>query len=114
GDGDGAATVAADARLVNSGQSCIAAKRFIVVEAVAEHFIPKFIDQLRSRRMGDPLARDTQIGPQARVELRDGLHHQVEESIKRGAQRLLGGEGPGGKGAVYPPTLLTAVRQGMP
>jgi len=113
-DLDAAANVAADARLVNSGQSCIAAKRFIVVEAVAEHFIPKFIDQLRSRRMGDPLARDTQIGPQARVELRDGLHHQVEESIKRGAQRLLGGEVPGGKGAFYPATLLTAVDKGMP
>jgi len=113
-DLDVAANVAADARLVNSGQSCIAAKRFIVVEAVADKFIPRFVDQLRSRRMGDPLARDTQIGPQARVELRDGLHHQVEESIKRGAQRLLGGEVPRGTGAFYPATLLTAVDKGMP
>ncbi|MGH7345786.1 MAG: aldehyde dehydrogenase family protein, partial [Candidatus Rokuibacteriota bacterium] len=78
-DLDLAANVAADARLVNSGQSCIAAKRFIVVEAVAEKFVPKFVDQLRSRRMGDPLARETQIGPQARTELRDDLHRQVEE-----------------------------------
>src|SRR5438128_7979582 len=91
-DLDLAATTAADARLVNSGQSCIAAKRFIVVEAVAERFIPKFVDQLRSRRMGDPLARETQVGPQARADLRDDLHRQVEESIKRGAKRLLGGE----------------------
>jgi succinate-semialdehyde dehydrogenase / glutarate-semialdehyde dehydrogenase len=113
-DLDAAANVAADARLVNSGQSCIAAKRFIVVDAVAEKFIPKFVDQLRSRRMGDPLARETQIGPQARVELRDELHRQVEESVKRGAQRLLGGELPRGKGAFYPATLLSAVDKGMP
>ncbi len=109
-----AANVAADARLVNSGQSCIAAKRFIVVEAVAEKFIPKFVDELRSRRMGDPLDRATQIGPQARLELRDELHRQVEESIKRGAQRLLGGEIPRGKGAFYPATLLVGVDKGMP
>jgi succinate-semialdehyde dehydrogenase / glutarate-semialdehyde dehydrogenase len=109
-----AANVAADARLVNSGQSCIAAKRFIVVEAVAEKFIPKFVDELRSRRMGDPLDRATQIGPQARVELRHELHRQVEESIKRGAQRLLGGEIPRGKGAFYPATLLVGVDKGMP
>ncbi len=113
-DLDTAANVAADARLVNSGQSCIAAKRFIVVESVAEKFVPKFVDQLRSRRMGDPLARETQVGPQARVDLRDDLHRQVEESIKRGAQRLLGGEVPRGKGAFYPPTLLAAVDKGMP
>src|SRR5438132_628080 len=98
----------------NGGQSCIAAKRFIVVEAVAEKFIPKFVDQLRSRRMGDPLARETQVGPQARVDLRDDLHRQVEESIKRGAKRLLGGEVPRGTGAFYPPTLLAAVDKGMP
>jgi succinate-semialdehyde dehydrogenase/glutarate-semialdehyde dehydrogenase len=113
-DLDAAANVAADARLVNSGQSCIAAKRFIVVDAVAEKFIPKFVDQLRSRRMGDPLARETQVGPQARVDLRDDLHRQVEESIKRGAKRLLGGEVPRGTGAFYPPTLLAAVDKGMP
>ena len=113
-DLNAAASVAADARLVNSGQSCIAAKRFIVVEAVAEKFIPRFVDQLRARRMGDPLARDTQIGPQARIELRDALHHQVEESVKRGAQRLLGGEVPKGSGAFYPATLLSAVDKGMP
>src|SRR5213594_359025 len=113
-DLDAAANIAADARLVNSGQSCIAAKRFIVVETVAEKFVSKFVDQLRSRRMGDPLARETQVGPQARVDLRDDLHRQVEESIKRGARRLLGGEVPKGPGAFYPPTLLTAVDKGMP
>jgi len=109
-----AARTAADARLVNSGQSCIAAKRFIVVEPVADQFIPRFLEELRSRRVGDPLARDTQVGPQARVDLRDALHRQVEESITRGARRLLGGEIPPGPGAFYPPTLLTGVDKGMP
>jgi succinate-semialdehyde dehydrogenase/glutarate-semialdehyde dehydrogenase len=109
-----AASSAADARLVNSGQSCIAAKRFIVHEAIAEPFARRFADELSARRMGDPLARETQVGPQARVDLRDALHRQVEESIARGAQRLLGGEVPSGGGAFYPPTLLAAVDKGMP
>jgi succinate-semialdehyde dehydrogenase/glutarate-semialdehyde dehydrogenase len=105
---------AADARLVNSGQSCIAAKRFIVVEEVADRFLDHFKRELASRRMGDPLAREVQVGPQARHDLRDGLHRQVEESRKRGAQVLLGGEIPKGPGAFYPPTLLAAVDKGMP
>ncbi|PYN92149.1 MAG: succinate-semialdehyde dehydrogenase [Candidatus Rokuibacteriota bacterium] len=109
-----AARTAADARLVNSGQSCIAAKRFIVVEPVADQFIPRFVEELRSRRVGDPLARDTQVGPQARVDLRDDLHRQVEDSVRRGARRLLGGEIPRGPGAFYPPTLLADVDKGMP
>ena len=109
-----AARTAADARLINSGQSCIAAKRFIVVEPVADEFLERFVDELRSRRVGDPFARETQVGPQARVDLRDALHRQVVESVKRGAKLLLGGEIPAGKGAFYPPTLLTAVDKGMP
>jgi len=109
-----ASKAAAEARLVNSGQSCIAAKRFIVVEPVADQFIERFVAELTARRTGDPLDRETQVGPQARTDLRDSLHHQVEESIKRGAKRLLGGEIPAGKGAFYPPTLLAAVDKGMP
>jgi succinate-semialdehyde dehydrogenase/glutarate-semialdehyde dehydrogenase len=109
-----AAKAAADARLVNSGQSCIAAKRFIVVEAVADRFSERFGDELRSRRMGDPLSRETQVGPQARIDLRDALHQQVEESIRLGAKCLLGGEIPPGRGAFYPPTLLAGVDRGMP
>jgi len=109
-----AARTAADARLINSGQSCIAAKRFIVVEPVADQFLDRFLDELRSRRMGDPLERGTQVGPQARIDLRDLLHEQVAESVKRGAKLLLGGEVPAGKGAFYPPTLLAAVDKGMP
>jgi len=109
-----AARNAADARLVNSGQSCIAAKRFIVVEPVAAQFIERFKAELQSRKMGDPLSPDTQVGPQARRDLRDQLHRQVDESRRRGATVLLGGEVPSGPGAFYPPTLLAAVDKGMP
>src|SRR4030095_10160367 len=83
-------------------------------EPVADQFLARFADELRSRRMGDPLSRDTQVGPQARLDLRDDLHRQVQESIKRGARLLLGGEIPPGRGAFYPPTLLAAVDKGMP
>jgi succinate-semialdehyde dehydrogenase/glutarate-semialdehyde dehydrogenase len=116
GDADLAVTArgAADARLVNSGQSCIAAKRFIVVESVADRFLDLFKKELAARRMGDPLSPETQVGPQARHELRDALHRQVEESKKRGARVLLGGEIPKGPGAFYPPTLLAGVDKGMP
>jgi len=113
-DVDAAAIAATEGRLINSGQSCIAAKRFIVVEPVADRFLERFKVELASRKMGDPTERDTQVGPQARVDLRDQLHHQVEESVKRGARALLGGQVPTGKGAFYPPTLLSAVDRGMP
>src|SRR5947209_4809867 len=109
-----AARAAADARLVNSGQSCIAAKRFIVVEPVADAFVERFVRELGSRRVGDPLDRATQVGPLARADLREALHRQVQESVKRGAKLLLGGAIPDGKGAFYPPTLLAAVESGMP
>src|SRR5438094_4707617 len=109
-----AARTAAEARLINSGQSCIAAKRFIVVEPVADQFLDRFLDELGSRRVGDPLDRATQVGPLARADLREALHRQVQESVKRGAKLLLGGAIPDGKGASYPPTLLAAVESGMP
>ncbi|HEY7205759.1 MAG TPA: NAD-dependent succinate-semialdehyde dehydrogenase [Methylomirabilota bacterium] len=113
-DVDAAAAAATEGRLINSGQSCIAAKRFIVVEPVADRFLERFTAELASRKMGDPTARDTQVGPQARMDLRDQLHQQVAESVKRGARALLGGQVPAGKGAFYPPTLLSAVDRGMP
>jgi succinate-semialdehyde dehydrogenase/glutarate-semialdehyde dehydrogenase len=109
-----AASTAAAARLVNTGQSCIAAKRFLVVEEVADRFLELFVAELAARRMGDPLARDTEIGPLARHDLRAGLHRQVEDSVKGGARLLLGGRIPEGPGAFYPPTLLDAVNAGMP
>lgn len=101
-------------RLINSGQSCIAAKRFIVVEPLREEFEKRFVEQMRAMKMGDPMAEDTAVGPQARVDLRDDLHEQVRRSIQQGAHCLLGGEIPEGEGAFYPPTVLTDVRKGMP
>jgi succinate-semialdehyde dehydrogenase / glutarate-semialdehyde dehydrogenase len=113
-DLDAAARTAAAARLVNSGQSCIAAKRFIVVEEVADAFVERFVAEMRARRMGDPLDRATQVGPQARHDLRDQLHRQVEASVARGARLLLGGRVPDDPGAFYPPTVLAGVARGMP
>jgi succinate-semialdehyde dehydrogenase/glutarate-semialdehyde dehydrogenase len=113
-DLEGAARTAAAARLVNSGQSCIAAKRFVVVDAVFDAFLARFVAAMEAARMGDPLDRGTQVGPQARHDLREALHRQVEESVRRGADLRLGGRIPPGPGAFYPPTVLTAVEPGMP
>src|SRR5207248_11559401 len=107
-----AAKTAADARLQNSGQSCIAAKRFIVADRVAGRFIEQFTAEMRSRRVGDPLDPATAVGPQARLDLRINLHRQVEESVRQGAQLVLGGRVPDGPGAFYPPTVLAAVHPG--
>ena len=101
-------------RLINSGQSCIAAKRFIVVEPVRKRFEELFVEKMRARKMGDPLQPGVDVGPQARRDLRDDLHRQVEQSVKAGARLLLGGQVPPGPGAFYPPTVLTDVRKGMP
>ena len=109
-----AARTAAEARLVNSGQSCIAAKRFIVVEPVFERFLERFVAAVAARRLGDPLAAGTDVGPQARADLRANLQRQVEESVRRGAKLVLGGSVPEGPGFFYPPSVLTAVENGMP
>ncbi len=109
-----AARVCAKGRLVNSGQSCIAAKRFIVVDAVRAKFEPLFVERMKAARMGDPFDDQTEIGPQARSDLRDALHAQVEASLAKGARCLLGGKIPEGRGAYYPATVLTDVRPGMP
>ena len=109
-----AAAVCAKGRLINSGQSCIAAKRFLAVEKIRPEFEKLFVARMRAFRMGDPLSEETQIGPQARHDLRDDLHRQVEESVARGARCLLGGKVPDDPGAYYPPTVLTDVRKGMP
>src|SRR5207302_9097879 len=109
-----AANVAAEARLQNSGQSCIAAKRFIVADRVAGQCAERLTAEMASRRVGDPLDPATALGPQARLDLRANLHRQVEESVRRGAQLVLGGPLPDGPGAFYPPTILTAVQPGSP
>jgi succinate-semialdehyde dehydrogenase / glutarate-semialdehyde dehydrogenase len=113
-DIEAAAATCATSRLINSGQSCIAAKRFIVVESVREEFEQRFIEHLRAARVGNPLSEETTLGPLARRDLRDELHAQVRRSIDAGARLLLGGEIPAGVGAYYPPTVLTDVKPGMP
>jgi succinate-semialdehyde dehydrogenase/glutarate-semialdehyde dehydrogenase len=101
------------ARLINGGQSCIAAKRFIVVEPAQRRFEEMFVEKMRAKKMGDPLQEGIDLGPQARRNLRDELHQQVTRSLAQGARLLLGGEVPQGKGAYYPPTVLADVRTGM-
>ncbi|MFC1500053.1 NAD-dependent succinate-semialdehyde dehydrogenase [Candidatus Zixiibacteriota bacterium] len=102
------------ARLLNSGQSCINGKRFIVVEAVREQFEEAFIEEMTKRRAGDPLDPKTEIGPMAREDLRDEVHGQVEQSVAGGARVLLGCEVPQQAGAWYPPSILTDVGPGTP
>jgi succinate-semialdehyde dehydrogenase/glutarate-semialdehyde dehydrogenase len=101
-DLDAAADTCVASRLINSGQSCIAAKRFIVVEPVRREFEALYVEKMRARTMGDPMVEGVDVGP------------QVVRSIERGARRLLGGEVPAGPGAFYPPTVLADVEPGMP
>lgn len=101
-------------RFTNGGQTCVAAKRFIVEEAVYDQFRDAFVEAARKISYGDPTRDETQMGPMARHDLRDGLHQQVQQSIENGAVCLLGGEVPEGDGAYYPPTVLENVSPGQP
>jgi succinate-semialdehyde dehydrogenase / glutarate-semialdehyde dehydrogenase len=109
-----AAETCVNSRLINSGQSCIAAKRFIVVKEVYNQFEELFVDKMKSKITGDPLREDTNVGPQARNDLREELHGQVMNSVKMGAKILTGGNIPDGKGSFYPPTVLANVQPEMP
>lgn len=113
-DLDDAVATCVASRLINSGQSCIAAKRFIVVKSLLAEFEKKYVELMKTRKMGDPMKEDTDVGPQARTDLRDELHEQVLKSVQKGARLLLGGEIPKGRGAFYPPTVLAGVKKGMP
>lgn len=113
-DTDLAAEKCVQSRLLNSGQSCIAAKRFIVTEAVYDDFLDAVRSRLSSKKTGDPFDEETDVGPMARMDLRDELHRQVQESVEKGAVCEFGGEIPDQDGAWYPVTLLTNVRSGMP
>lgn len=101
-------------RLINAGQSCIAAKRFVVVRQHVAEFEARVVELMQSARQGDPLDPATEIGPMARSDLRDELHDQVQRSLARGASLRLGGVVPPGPGAWYPPTVLGKVASGMP
>ncbi len=109
-----AAETCAASRLINGGQSCIAAKRFIVEAPVVEEFTSLLARAFSDTVVGDPLDEATTMGPMARVDLRDELHAQVEASVAAGARLILGGAVPDGPGAFYPPTLLAKVQDGMP
>ncbi|MGH2402039.1 MAG: NAD-dependent succinate-semialdehyde dehydrogenase, partial [Candidatus Limnocylindria bacterium] len=109
-----AARTAARARNQNNGQSCIAAKRFIVEDSVAEEFGALFADAVRALRVGDPAERDTNVGPLARGDLRDTLERQVAESRGMGAEAVVGGERRNGRGYYYAPTILDGVTDAMP
>ena len=101
-------------RLINAGQSCIAAKRIIVTEKNYDAFVKGMVQVMKEKVMGNPWDESTDIGPQARVDLRDELHEQVTKSIQAGAEPLLGCEVPPGAGSFYPASVLANVRPDMP
>ena len=109
-----AAKVAATARMVNGGQSCIAGKRFIVVRSILEPFEKAMVEAMTAYEMGDPTKETTKLGPMQSVDARDEIHRQVTESVAKGAKLLLGGEVPDKPGAWYPATVLSNVRPGQP
>ena len=113
-DVDAAASTCAASRMINAGQSCIAAKRFIVHTAVYDAWLERFVAAMSAVEMGDPLQEETMLGPMARFDLRDGLHQQVVASVAAGATLALGGTIPDRPGAYYPSTVLTDVTPGMP
>jgi succinate-semialdehyde dehydrogenase / glutarate-semialdehyde dehydrogenase len=113
-DLDAAVATGVRSRFQNAGQSCIAAKRFIVVDAVFEAYQAGFVEAVQGLRVGDPSDRATQLGPLARDDLRDGLEQQVRRSIDAGAKILLGGRRQPGRGYYFMPTVLTDVTPEMP
>ncbi len=113
-DLDKAAATAVTARTLNSGQSCIAAKRFILADAIADEFQSRFVEKLQGLKMGDPTQEDTDIGPLATPGIRDELHSLVRQCISKGATALIGGELPDGPGNFYPPTAIADIPPGTP
>ena len=113
-DLDRAVPTAVKSRTINTGQSCIAAKRFILIDAIAEEFLRRFVPAMAALEVGDPLDPSTEIGPLARADLRDGLAQQVDDSVARGARVLLGGARDPRPGYYYPPTVLTDIPKDSP
>lgn len=112
-DLDAAVEALAVSRMINAGQSCIAAKRLIVMDEVYDEFVDKLKTRLAGLKMGDPMDLETQVGPIARADLRESLHRQVQMTIEQGGKCLLGGEMPEGAGYFYPVTLLVDVTADM-
>lgn len=111
-----AAQICVNSRLINNGQSCIAAKRFIVVREVEKEFTRLFKEKMQQKKIGDPFDSTSDLGPMARADLRDELHQQVQTNIQAGANCILGGTIPEMKGnhAFYTPTILTGIKKDMP
>lgn len=111
-----AAQICVNSRLINNGQSCVAAKRFILVKSIEKEFTRLFREKMLEKTTGDPLKGDFHMGPMARADLRNELHEQVLSNIKAGAKCILGGNIPSfsGNHAFYEPTILTGVKKGMP
>lgn len=101
------------ARLQNNGQSCIASKRFIVVESLAEEFVKRFKESFEAMKIGDPLQEDTQIGPLVDEKSLEEIDEQVQDSVKQGAELITGGKRVGDRGTYYAPTILSGVKDGM-
>ncbi|MBI3777887.1 MAG: NAD-dependent succinate-semialdehyde dehydrogenase [Gammaproteobacteria bacterium] len=108
-----AASVGVASRFLNAGQSCIAAKRFILTETIADDFVELFKQKAHALRLGDPAREDTELGPMARADLRDQLHKQVTDSVTMGATFALHGGPAAGPGFFYEPTIIDHVRPGM-
>ena len=102
------------ARLVNNGETCVAAKRFIVVDSVYDEFRKRIVEKFEGTKSSDPMDDSSDIGPLARADLRDQLHEQVEQSVAKGATIAVGGKVPEGKGSFYPATILENVEKGQP
>ena len=101
-------------RMINNGQTCVSAKRFVVVDALYDEFKAGIVEQFKALKLGDPMDEDTDLGPMAREDLRDKIHDQVQESVKAGAKVVVGGEIPKQTGFYYPATLIENLSPGMP
>ena len=101
-------------RIYNNGETCVAAKRFVVVDKIYDEFRDAYVEQMKKITHGNPTDKDSKIGPMARKDLRETLHEQVEKSVKKGAKILCGGEMPKGNGFFYPATILDNVKPGQP
>ena len=101
-------------RIINNGQTCVAAKRFVVVDSLYNDFKEALSQQFKAIKMGDPMDKDTELGPMAREDLRDKIHQQVQDSVNAGAKVIVGGEIPQQTGYYYPPTVLENLSPGMP
>jgi succinate-semialdehyde dehydrogenase/glutarate-semialdehyde dehydrogenase len=112
-DLNAAARVAATARLLNNGQSCIAAKRFIVHDEVYDEFERLFTEQMAARTVGDPMDKDTDVGPLASEQQRDDIEKLVADAVALGARVLCGGAAPDRPGFYYPPTVLAGITPDM-